>query len=182
MKFCLVFFMRSLCLAACGLMSAAALAKPLSPISITIEPAQPTVQGQPVEFIVRARVSMDAENLRINVLLPPTVKIISGELDWQGLLLKGEEKQLRFTATAGGAQQTIEARAFMVAGSTGASDSQPVAAQDGPVARLSATAFYVWESGAAKAASTQALPLNRVVTPHIRSRNGRNIAEYPLRP
>ena len=177
------FLFVSLCLALCGLFSSMATAKPLSPVQVSIEPLQPAVQGQPVEFVVRAIVSMDAENLRIVVSVPPLVKITSGESQWQGELLKGEEKQLRFTALAGGsAVHTIEARAYIIAGDLRPDGSQNGVNPDGHFAQFSAAAVYSWSSGVASVAATQALPLNSSVNSRIVERAGRKVAEYELRP
>jgi hypothetical protein len=171
-----------------ALLSSVVGAKPLAPIQVSIEPAHAPVRGQPVEFVVRATVNMDMDSLQIAVSVPPSVTITSGESQWHGQLLKGEEKQLRFTAVAtGNAVQIIKARAFIVVGGKAPNGSQGSLSQDGNVSQFSASATYVWALDAARAASTQLAPqslspLNSLENPRIVQRNGRKIAEYPLRP
>lgn len=169
------------CLALVALSANSAMAKPLAPIQVSIEPVQSVVAGQPVEFAVRVRVSMDAENLHISVSVPPSVEITGGDLNWQGRLLRGEEKQLQFTAIANGhSTQTIEVRAFIVAQSPN-DDAQNTIAQERPLAQFSAGAVYVMPfGGPVSAAAIQSSPLNTPAAPRIVGRKGRRIAEYPL--
>jgi hypothetical protein len=172
-------------LAPLALISSLVGAKPLPPIQVGIEAVNQVQSGQPVEFIVRATVNTDVDNLQITVIVPPTVKITSGEWHWRGQLLKGEEKQLRFTAISdGAANRAIEARASIIVENGTSNGDQNSASQAGNVSQLAASATYVWESGSARATATatQALPLGPLDTPRVVERDGRKIAEYKIKP
>lgn len=159
-----------------ALLSTMAGAKPLAPVQVSITPLTTGSQGRALEFEVRAQVNMDVDNLQIVVLLPQAVQLSSGDLHWQGPLLNGEEKRLRFTAqrlpTAepGGEEPLIEVQAVIFpAASVGQSAAQEPA-------QLAANAVYRWQTGLVGIAASHKPPLNsRVVR-----RNGITVQEYEL--
>ena len=121
---------------------------------------------------------MDTERVRIQVSVPATLNVLSGELQWQGPLLKGQQKLLRFTASLAEASAPLETipliqvQAAVVSGLQG---NAPAQSQG----RLAASASYLWQTGVARAAaSRQTLPLNS----RVAERNGITIQEYELRP
>jgi hypothetical protein len=140
-------------------------------------PAQPPEPGQAAEFVVRASVSMDTDNLQILVSVPQGLNVLSGELQWQGPLLKGQEKILHFTASLAntsaiaGDDSLIQVQAAIVA------TAQETAVQARNHTRLAASAFYRWQTGVVSAAAMKSTPLNvRLV-----DRDGLKIQEYELR-
>jgi hypothetical protein len=170
--------LKCLCIALCGIFSTLASAKPLSPVQVSITPSKAYSPGQPVEFVVRATVTMDTERVRVLVSVPATLNVLSGELQWQGPLLKGQQQLLRFTvslaedATPFETDPLIQVQAAVISGLQG----NALAQSHG---RLAASASYLWQTGVARAAaSRQALPLNS----RVAERNGITIQEYELRP
>jgi hypothetical protein len=153
-------------------------AKPLSPVQVSITPELTMEHGQVVEFVVRASVSMDAENVQITVSVPQSLRVLSGELQWQGPLMKGQEKQLRFTAsvTETPAIASDEPMIQVYAAIISAIQEQGIQPHD--QTRLAASTFYLWQTGVSRVAATQAQPLNARVV----ERNGIKIQEYELRP
>jgi hypothetical protein len=147
-------------------------------------PVQTTSPGQAIEFVVRASVTVDTEDLQLIVSVPQTVTVIGGKLHWQGALLNGQEKQLRFTASlSNAAVDTMDEILIQVQAAIISSASSVTAAAETDVktpnpSQLAASAFYRWPSGVAKAAAIQSLPLNS----RIVDRSGLKIHEYELRP
>lgn len=133
--------------------------------------------GQSVEFVVQASVTIDAENLQITVSIPRALNVLSGELHWQGTLLKGEEKQLRFSASLSEAANTFDDILIQVHAAIGASASAADIKTQSP-SQFAANAFYRWQTGVAKAAAVQSSPLG----PRIVDRGGLQVQEYELRP
>ena len=198
MKFYQKLIINILCVSLAGVFSSLALAKPLSPVQVSITPSQPPASGQPMEFVVRATTSMDADNLRIEISVPRPINVLSGELDWQGPLLKGQEKQLRFTAILPGNVDPIndgpliQVRAAIIA-QAGAeqTNAQQINVQQANVqqinvqqanaqqgfSQLGASAFYLWQTAVARAAYK-----SRPVNSRVVERDGRKIQEYELRP
>ncbi|WP_455211635.1 hypothetical protein [Kaarinaea lacus] len=178
MKFYQGFFVKCLGLVLCGMMSSIINAKPISPVQVSIIPAQSHEAGKAVEFVVRVTVTLDAEKVQIAVSLPETLNVHDGELHWQGPLIKGQEKLLRFTASLPNAQANAsEAPLIQVQAAILTSTPQGHVQTNGH-SQLAASAFYRWPTAVAKAAATQVQPLNRRVV----ERNGLKIQEYELRP
>ena len=184
MKYYQSILIKTLCITLCGIFSCVAGAKPLSPVQVSIMPAKSSETGQAIEFVVRVSVTMDTENLQLTVSVPQRITIVDGELHWQGALLKGQEKQLRFTAsltdTAADARddtviQVLAAVVNSAASMTSAGEADGKIRNSG---QLAASAFYRWQTGAAKASAVQVLPLNS----HVVDRGGLKIQEYELRP
>jgi len=165
-------FGKALLMAVCVMVSAMAVAKPLPPLQISITPEQSPGRENTLEFVVRASVTTDAQNVQISVSIPKTLVVLRGELQWQGPLLKGEEKLLRFTASlANNAASAHDNPVIHV---------QAIIAADHQSGQLAASAFYRWQTttGGAKAAAVQVQPLNvRVV-----ERHGIKVQEFELRP
>ena len=94
-----------LCLAAIPYSAAAATAskKPMLPVTVTIEPTMPGVNGdtlQPgetVSFTVKASTLADASEMRLETKLSGGIELVAGTLEWAGPANKGEEKQISFT-------------------------------------------------------------------------------------
>lgn len=154
-------------------------AKPLSPVDVTIAPLQAPRQGKPVEFELRAAVSRDTDNLQISISVPPSVKLLSGELSWQGALLQGQEKRLRFTAILPAPAMANDADVLIQAD---ASVTEPQAGSTGHEhARLGANAAYHWQAGGETAASaTHSAPQTAPTGARMARRNGITIREYKL--
>jgi hypothetical protein len=175
---------KALCVTLCGIFSCVASAKPLSPVKVSIMPAKTSGPGQTIEFVVRASVTMDTENLQLTVSVPQAITVLDGELHWQGVLLKGQEKQLRFTAsltdTAANTRDDtlIKVLAAIVNSATSITSAAEADVKTRNSGQLAASAFYRWQTGAAKAAAVQSLPLNSRVV----DRSGLKIQEYELRP
>lgn len=165
-------FYRSLGAILVLIFASAVFAKPLSPIQVSIEPLESPVPGKPVQFVVRTKVSIDAEDLQVIVNLPRGVVLNEGQLNWHGPVLKGDEKSLQFVVTSTNSatmsattseEKVIQVYAFI----PGTDNSQ-----------LSAAAFYRFGFTAnAVAAKASAVPGSRIV-----ERAGRKIQEYELRP
>lgn len=170
-------FYRSLGAILLLILTSAVFAKPLSPIQVSIEPLEFPVPGKPVQFVVRTKVSIDAENLQVIVNVPQGVVLTEGKLNWRGPVLKGEEKSLQFVVTS-----TTSATTSATMSATTSSEEQVIRVQafipGTDNSQLSATAFYRLGSAAhAVAAKASAVPDSRIV-----ERAGRKIQEYELRP
>jgi hypothetical protein len=154
---------------------------------VGITPSQSVAQGKPVEFMVRATVNMNADNVRIQVTIPATLEVLSGELQWQGPLLKGEEKLLRFTAILAETSAVLEDDPVIHVQAAVLSAVYSGDAQSQVHGQLAANAAYVWQTGVSTAAR-QALSLDsssqksRDQTSRVVERNGITLKEYPLRP
>lgn len=172
------FSARVLCIVLCGFVVPLANAKPLSPVQVSITPSQSASQGQPVEFLVRATVTVDTENLQIVVSIPQALNLISGQLQWQGPLLKGREMQLRFTASLPPSANTMDETLLIQVRAAILAAALETDVQDREKTRLAASAFYRWPTSAAKAVASQSLPLNSRVV----ERNGLKIQEYEVVP
>ena len=152
-------------------------AKPLSPVQVSITPVETAQQGSVVEFIVRASVTVDVENVQITVSVPSTLNVLSGELNWLGPLSKSQEKQLRFTASLRDTPaNTVDEFVIQVYAAILPAPPQGAQAQTQEYAQLAARAFYRWPTAVTQAAATQVKPLNS----RVAERHGKKIKEYEL--
>jgi hypothetical protein len=175
---------KGLCIGLCGIFSTLASAKPLSPVHVDITPSQSVTQGQPVEFMVRAAVNMNADNVHILVTIPATLKVVSGELQWQGPLLKGQEKLLRFTAVLAETSAVLEEDPVIHVQAAVLSAAYSGEAQNDAHGQLAANASYIWQTGVSTSTTNlQALSIDSVSKKsRVVERNGITLKEYPLRP
>ena len=153
-------------------------AKPLSPVQVSITAEQTIEPGQAVEFVVRASVTMDAENVQIIVSVPASLSVLGGDLQWQGPLVKGQEKQLRFTASFSESPVNVGDDPLIQVYAAIRATTQARSIQSDDHTRLAANAFYRWQTGVSRAASAQDQPLHTRVV----ERHGIKIQEYQLRP
>lgn len=136
--------------------------KASSPVQITIQQESISVEGSQSTFVVFASSSIDAENFLVNVKLPAGVVLQTGELSWQGSVLAGEEKELRFTVLLQpDVEHTIVAEAKLVADE---------------VTQFAATATYQNFTAFSSALKTDSKTNKSRTT----SRRGRAITEYSL--
>lgn len=71
--------------------------KPISSVKVSIESEEPINPGGTAQFIVKAYSQIDADHFRIWAELPGDMKLISGNLDWNGVVKKDEEYSINFT-------------------------------------------------------------------------------------
>ena len=74
-------------------------AKPRSPVSITLEPVAAFVAGKPVDFEVRVLSAVAAWSVTVEIVLPESSIVHQGRLNWQGSLAQDQQKILAFQAT-----------------------------------------------------------------------------------
>jgi hypothetical protein len=174
---------KCLCIGLCALFTTLAGAKPLSPIQVSIMPANTPAQGQPVQFVVRATVTMDADNVHILVSVPESLQVLDGELQWQGPLSKGQETFLRFSVILSESSTALEEAPLIQVQAAVLSGAQFGGNQGNALGRLAASAHYVWQTGLANvAASSKTSRLNSRLKSRVVKGNGITVHEFELRP
>lgn len=71
--------------------------KPGVPVSINIEALDAVIAGSSVSFVVTAMSKVNAEVMQINVQVPTSMQVVSGELSWRGKVSAHQKVDLNFT-------------------------------------------------------------------------------------
>ena len=88
--------------------------KPSSPITVRLQAVKEPVLGQVNEFKLTVTTKIDVVNLVTSVKLPAGWTLQTGSSNWQGALLQGQTKELRFSVSIPAlGQYTLVARAVV---------------------------------------------------------------------